>query len=122
MRRGYGDRLSQTMHNMLATATFFGNDVDARMVSLATMNLMLRGLPDVHIVRRNVLTTTLDRTERAEAGLPLDGFSVVLANPPFSGKIDKDRIVDDVKVGTTTATEILCCSARPARIRSCAAS
>ena len=32
---------------------------------------------------------------------------MVLANPPFSGKLDKDRIVDDVKVGTTTATEIL---------------
>ena len=95
------------MHDMLATSTFFGNDVDARMVSLATMNLMLRGLPDVHILRRNVLTTTLDRTERAELGLPLDGFDVVLANPPFSGKIDKDRIVDEVKVGTTTATEIL---------------
>jgi type I restriction enzyme M protein len=107
MRRGYGDKLSQTMHDMLATSTFFGNDVDARMVSLATMNLMLRGLPDVHILRRNVLTTTLDRTERAELGLPLEGFSVVLANPPFSGKIDKDRIVDEVKVGTTTATEIL---------------
>jgi type I restriction enzyme M protein len=107
MRRGYGDRLSQTMHDMLATSTFFGNDVDARMVSLATMNLMLRGLPDVHILRRNVLTTTLDRTERAELGLPLEGFSVVLANPPFSGKIDKDRIVDEVKVGATTATEIL---------------
>jgi type I restriction enzyme M protein len=95
------------MHDMLATGTFFGNDVDARMVSLATMNLMLRGLPDVHILRRNVLTTTLDRAERAEIGLPLDGFAVVLANPPFSGKIDKDRIVDGVKVGSTTATEIL---------------
>jgi type I restriction enzyme M protein len=32
---------------------------------------------------------------------------VVLANPPFSGRVDKDRIVDDVKVGTTTATELL---------------
>lgn len=32
---------------------------------------------------------------------------MVLANPPFAGKLDKDRIVDDVKVGTTTATEIL---------------
>jgi type I restriction enzyme M protein len=31
----------------------------------------------------------------------------VLANPPFSGRVDKDRIVDAVKVGTTTATEIL---------------
>jgi type I restriction enzyme M protein len=32
---------------------------------------------------------------------------VVLANPPFSGRVNKDRIVDDVKVGTTTATELL---------------
>ena len=40
-------------------------------------------------------------------GLPLDGFDVVLANPPFSGRLDKDRIVDEVKVGTTTATELL---------------
>jgi type I restriction enzyme M protein len=107
IRRGYGDRLSQTMHDMLSTSTFFGTDVDAKMVSLATMNLMLRGLPDVHILRRNVLTTTQGRAERAELALPLDGFAVVLANPPFSGKIDKDRIVDDVKVGATAATEIL---------------
>ena len=92
-----------------------------------------------------MLTTAFDRAEKAEQGLPLDGFDVVLANPPFSGKLDKDRIVDDVKVGTTTATEILfvkymmdslkpaaaaaasscpraCCSAPPARTRSCAAS
>jgi type I restriction enzyme M protein len=32
---------------------------------------------------------------------------VVLANPPFSGRVDKDRVVDDVKVGTTTSTEVL---------------
>jgi type I restriction enzyme M protein len=31
----------------------------------------------------------------------------VLANPPFSGRVDRDRIVDDVKIGTTTATELL---------------
>ncbi len=31
----------------------------------------------------------------------------MLANPPFSGRVDKDRIVEDVKVGTTTATELL---------------
>jgi type I restriction enzyme M protein len=39
--------------------------------------------------------------------LPLDGHDVVLANPPFSGRVDRDRIVDDVKVGTSTATELL---------------
>jgi type I restriction enzyme M protein len=77
------------------------------MVNLATMNLTLRGLPDVRILRRNVLTTTLDRAEKADRGLPLDGFDVVLANPPFSGKVDRDRIVEEVKIGTTTATELL---------------
>ena len=77
------------------------------MVNLATMNLTLRGLPDVRILRRNVLTTALERGERAELELPLDGYEVVLANPPFSGKVDRDRIVEEVKVGTTTATELL---------------
>lgn len=107
VRRGLGDRLSTAMTNVLHNATFYGNDVDPKMVRLATMNLTLRGLPAVHILKRNVLTTTMDRTEKAEVGLPLDGFDVVLANPPFSGRVDKDRIVDDVKIGATTATEIL---------------
>jgi type I restriction enzyme M protein len=107
VKRGLGDRLSSAMLNVLHNATFHGNDVDSRMVRLGTMNLTLRGLPNVHILRRNALTTTLDRTDKAELGLPLDGYDVVLANPPFSGKVDKDRIVEDVKVGTTTATEIL---------------
>ena len=66
-----------------------------------------RGLANVRIHRRNVLTTTFDREWKSEQQWPLDGFDVVLANPPFTGKIDKHRIVDDVKVGTTTATEIL---------------
>jgi type I restriction enzyme M protein len=61
----------------------------------------------VRILKRNVLTTTLDREEKAALGLPVDGYRVVLANPPFSGRVDKDRIVDDVKIGSTTATEIL---------------
>jgi type I restriction enzyme M protein len=91
----------------LQTATFFGNDVDPKMVRLATMNLTLRGLPNVRILLRNVLTTTLDSERKAELGLPAEGFHVVLANPPFSGRVDKDRIVEDVKVGTTTATELL---------------
>ncbi len=105
--RGFGDRLNQSQWRQLQTATFYGNDVDAKMVSLASMNLALRGLPDVRILRRNVLTASFDRQMKAERGLPLDGYNVVLANPPFSGRVDRDRIVDDVKIGTTTATELL---------------
>lgn len=105
--RGYGDRLNDAQWRKLRTATFYGNDVDTKMVSLASMNLALRGLPDVRILRRNVLTTSFDRQMKAERGLPLDGYNVVLANPPFSGRVDRDRIVDDVKIGTSTATELL---------------
>ena len=105
--RGYGDRLSQAQWRVLQTETFYGNDVDPKMVSLASMNLALRGLPDVRILKRNVLTTSFDRQAKAERGLPLDGYDVILANPPFSGRLDRDRIVDDVKIGTSTATELL---------------
>lgn len=107
IRRGHGDKLSAAKWEILGYQTFFGNDVDNKMVHLATMNLTLRGLPNVRIARRNVLTTTLDAQQKSELGLPLDGYNVILANPPFSGRLDKDRVVEDVKVGTTTATEIL---------------
>lgn len=107
IKRGHGDKLSTAKWDILGNRTFYGNDVDPKMVHLATMNLTLRGLPHVRIRRRNVLTTTLDVQQKDELGLPQEGYAVVLANPPFSGRIDKDRIVDDVKIGTTTATEIL---------------
>jgi type I restriction enzyme M protein len=105
--RGLGDTLSAAQTSVLHNHTFHGNDVDPKMVRLATMNLTLRGLPNVRILLRNVLTTTLDGDRKAELGLPEGGHHVVLANPPFSGRVDRDRIVDDVKVGTTTATELL---------------
>ncbi len=107
IQRGLGDQLSRDAFNQLQTATFYGNDVDPQMVRLATMNLFLRGLDKVRILRRDALTRTLNRAEKTEMGLPTDGFDVVLANPPFSGRLDKDRIVEDVKVGTTTQTELL---------------
>jgi type I restriction enzyme M protein len=106
-RRGLGDKLSAAQISALQSATFFGNDVDPKMVRLATMNLALRGLANVRILLRNVLTTTLDNERKAELHLPQEGYHVVLANPPFSGRVDKDRIVDDVKIGTSTATELL---------------
>ncbi|MDD4928068.1 MAG: N-6 DNA methylase [Gallionella sp.] len=106
-KRGIGDKLSSAQVSVLQNSTFYGNDVDPKMVRLATMNLTLRGLPNVRIQLRNGLTTTQDNERKAELGLPLEGYHVVLANPPFSGRVDKDRIVDEVKVGTSTSTEIL---------------
>lgn len=106
-KRGLGDKLSASQTSALQSATFYGNDVDPKMVRLATMNLTLRGLANVRVLLRNVLTTTLDNERKAELGLPAEGYHVILANPPFAGRVDKDRVVEDVKVGTSTATELL---------------
>ena len=107
MRRGLGDTLSRDAVRQLHEATFYGADVDPQMVRLATMNLTLRGLDRVRILRRDALTRSLDRAEKAEIGLPARGFDAILANPPFSGRLDKDRIVEEVKIGRTAQTELL---------------
>ena len=107
IRRGLGDSLSRDAVKQLQEATFYGADVDPQMVRLATMNLTLRGLDHVRILRRDALTRSLDRAAKAELGFPTNGFDVVLANPPFSGRLDKDRIVEEVKIGRTAQTELL---------------
>ena len=107
VRRGLGDALSRAEVRQLQEETLFGNDVDPRMVRLATMNLSLRGLDKVRILRRDALTRSLDRAAKAELGLPAHGFDVILANPPFSGRLDRDRIVEEVKIGRTRQTELL---------------
>ena len=107
IRRGLGDTLGRDVVRQLQEATFYGADVDPQMVRLATMNLTLRGLDRVRILRRDALTRSLDRAAKAELGLPTRGFDVILANPPFSGRLDRDRIVEDVKIGRTGQTELL---------------
>ncbi|MDE0241051.1 MAG: N-6 DNA methylase [bacterium] len=107
LRRGLGDGLSRAAVRRLHRETFYGADVDPQMVRLATMNLTLRGLDEVRVLRRDALTRSLDRAGKAEVGMPPNGFDAILANPPFSGRLDRDRIVEDVKVGRTAQTELL---------------
>ena len=107
VRRGLGDALGSEAVKALQEATFYGADVDPQMVRLATMNLTLRGLDRVRILRRDALTRSFDRAVKADLRLPVHGFDVVLANPPFSGRLDKDRIVEEVRVGRTAQTELL---------------
>ncbi|MCY4191502.1 MAG: hypothetical protein OXD42_09315 [Rhodospirillaceae bacterium] len=70
--------------------TVYGADVDPQMARLATMNLTLRGLDRVRILRRGVLTRPLDRVAKGELGFPARGFDVILASPLFSGRLDRN--------------------------------
>ena len=107
IKRGVGDKLSKKEFKLLQDETFFGHDVDPKMTRLSTMNLILRGLSNVRVIKEDVITTNINKEYKIENKLPLNGFDVILANPPFSGTIDKDRISNSIKVGKSKDTEVL---------------
>ena len=78
---------------------FNGTEFDATMLRIASMNLFLHGVEEPNI--RDVDAVSKDNTV-AEA------YTLVLANPPFKGTIDKDSIASGLKnVTNTSKTELL---------------
>ena len=113
-----GDALSKEEFDKLSTC-FWGFDFDRTMVRLGWMNLIQHGLENPKIHYADSLGSTfynkyLDPTNRDEIGKDKDGnqllaeyFDVVLANPPFTGNIDRNDIGRTLKPLGTTKTELL---------------
>jgi type I restriction enzyme M protein len=79
------------------TASLHGYDIDATMVRLGLMNLMMHGIDEPHIDYKDTLSKSY--TEESE-------YDIVMANPPFTGSIDKGDINENLQLGTTK-TELL---------------
>ncbi len=96
MARGVvtGDLLKPRDWKFLEEHAFTGYDNDANMVKIAILNLYLHQLDKANIEFRNPLTTRLGST------YPGKTFDVVLANPPFSGAIQKESILADINLPT----------------------
>jgi type I restriction enzyme M protein len=77
--------------------SLYGYDIDATMVRLGLMNLMMHGIDEPHIDYQDSLSKSY--TEEAE-------YDIVLANPPFTGSIDKGDINENLQLATTK-TELL---------------
>src|SRR3954466_5041027 len=77
------DKLSQEDKTFLFNHMFTGFDSDEDMIKFGMMNLHLHGLTKSHLVRQNTLTDTGGYSEK---------FDVILANPPFAGKIDEESV------------------------------
>jgi len=99
VRRGPGDRLSPTQWDFLQSGALFGFDVDQGIVRIGTMNLILHGLERSQVMRRDALAGSPDDWEDRQ-------FDVILSNPPFSGRINRDRIRGSLPV-RSAKTEIL---------------
>jgi type I restriction enzyme M protein len=91
------DKLSSEEKTFLFNHMFSGFDSDEDMIKFGMMNLHLHGLTRSQLKRQNSLTETSGWNEK---------FDVILANPPFSGKIDEESVSEDLRMGTK-ATELL---------------
>ncbi len=93
----YGDRIPDKRGWELVGSSFYGFDFDSTMVRISLMNMVLHGITTPNVT----LIDTLSRQYTEE-----DKYTVVLANPPFKGSIDKSDINDRLTV-KTTKTELL---------------
>ena len=99
VKRGPGDRLSKNQWQFLQHETFFGQDVDPEMVRLTLMNFFLHGLEESDIKRKDTVAGAEDEED-------LRRYDVILTNPPFAGKVDKERIKKSLPV-KSTKTQVL---------------
>lgn len=99
VKRGPGDKLGKKQWQFLQKETFFGQDIDPEMVRLSLMNFFLRGLEESDIKRKDTIAGPEDEED-------LQRYDVVMTNPPFAGKVDKERIKKSLPV-KSTKTQVL---------------
>lgn len=81
------------------TAMFSGFDTDQTMLRIGAMNMMLHGVEAPNISWMDSLSE--DNTHR-------DEYTLIMANPPFTGSLDKETISKDLlAIAPTKKTELL---------------
>lgn len=104
LKRGLvdGTLLKAGQWKFLEEQAVTGFDNDANMVKIAILNLYLHQLEKAHIELRNPLTTGFG------GAYPGRQFDIILANPPFAGKVQDESILSDLNYKLNThATELL---------------
>jgi len=77
-----------------------GYDIDVTMVRLGLMNLMMHGIDNPNIEYTDTLSKKFNHAE-------LNSYDIILANPPFTGNLNKGEIDSDTLSLSTTKTELL---------------
>lgn len=88
--------LTQKVKNIL-DESFIGYDIDNTMVRLGLMNMMMHGIDEPKIDYKDTLSKSYNEDAQ---------FDIIMANPPFTGNIDKGDINEGLKL-PTTKTELL---------------
>jgi type I restriction enzyme M protein len=101
-----GGELTNEKHSELRSNHLYGFDFDRTMVRLGWMNMILHGLENPQIHYADSLGSKFNERV-AEGGDLHESFDVVLANPPFTGNIDRNDIGRTLNSLGTNKTELL---------------
>lgn len=89
--------LNAQKKKILDEDSFYGYDIDRTMVRIALMNLMMHGISNPKIDRKDTLSKRYNENNT---------YDLVLANPPFKGSIDISEQSDEFVI-KTKKTELL---------------
>jgi type I restriction enzyme M protein len=89
-----------TLRKHFHEKAFNGFDFDPTMLRIGSMNMILHGVENPHVVYRD----SLAEDHASDAGR----YSLVLANPPFAGSLDYEACAKDLQqIVKTKKTELL---------------
>ncbi len=99
IRKKHEAKMSDKQWAFFDSEAFSGFDMDRTMLRISAMNLMLHSITRPNVLYRDSVSKSNEISNR---------FNVILANPPFSGVVDKEGISDDLKaICNTGKTELL---------------
>lgn len=78
---------------------FYGYDTDPSMLRIGVMNMMMHGVENPNLERKDSLSTLNEESEK---------YTCILANPPFKGSLDAETINPSLlRITNTKKTELL---------------
>jgi len=93
VRGTLADKLvDENAKKLLNEETFFGFDIDPTMIRIGLMNLMMHGITQPKIDYKDTLSKNYNED---------NAYDIVMANPPFTGNIDKGDLNETFTVSTT---------------------
>jgi type I restriction enzyme M protein len=84
--------VDENAKKLLNEETFFGFDIDPTMIRIGLMNLMMHGITQPKIDYKDTLSKNYNED---------NAYDIVMANPPFTGSIDKGELNETFSISTT---------------------
>ena len=99
IKDNYENTMNEKQWSAYSSSMFTGFDTDRTMLRISAMNLMLHSITNPKILYKDSVSKSNDIK---------NAYTLILANPPFTGTVDTESINDDLKaIANTKKTELL---------------